>query len=64
MLLRTKLHGKTHEFLETGGFDTPFATKRSGLLNHRAKMILSSFVLSLFLSVLRVFAVKKESQCC
>jgi len=25
MLLRTKLHGKTYEFPETGGFDTPFA---------------------------------------
>jgi hypothetical protein len=26
MLLRTKLHGKTYEFPNTGGFDTPFAS--------------------------------------
>jgi hypothetical protein len=30
MLLRTKLHGKTYELLETGGLDTPFATNAQG----------------------------------
>jgi len=25
MCLRIKLHGKTYDFPETGGFDTPFA---------------------------------------
>ena len=30
MLLRTKLRGKTYEFSETGGFDTPFATTAQG----------------------------------
>ena len=30
MILRTKLHGKTYEFPETGGFDTPFATTAQG----------------------------------
>jgi hypothetical protein len=48
MLLRTKLHGKTYEFLETGGFDTPFAIPAQGYSTTAVKMNLSFFPLSSF----------------
>ena len=53
MLLHTKLHGKTYELLETGSLDMPSPAlacrckcrnNRSGLLDYRVKMNLSSFL--------------------
>lgn len=55
MLLRTKLHGKTYEFPETGGFDTPFATNAQGYSTTEiTKGLEDSFLFpSFFLSELR-----------
>jgi hypothetical protein len=42
MFLRTKLRGKTYEFPDICGFDTPFAMA-TGYSTTEVKMILSSF---------------------
>ena len=62
MLLRTKLHGKTYEFPETGGFDTPFATNAQGYSTTEVKMILSSFLLSSLFTPLRSLRLRGEKR--
>jgi len=59
MLLRTKLHGKTYEFPETGDFDTPFTTNVQGYSTTKiAKGLEDSFLFpSIFLSDLRALCV-------
>jgi len=68
MLLRTKLHGKTYEFPETGGFDTPFATTHFDRLSAAAqgystteitKRLEDSFVFLLSFVPFVSFVVKK-----
>jgi|GEM_PF-5856739 len=63
MLLRTKLHGKTYEFPETGGLDTPLAKTAQGYsTTNIIKGLEDSFVFPSFFFVSFVsFVVKKCS---
>ena len=62
MLLRTKLHGKTYELLETGGFDTSFAKTAQSYSTTEVKMILSSFLLSSLFTPLRSSRLRGEKR--